>query len=78
MRIEIRELKTKVDSISDNIKVYLHDLDKMKKKLVELGVEDFNSVNDQIAEIKEKNNKLIKREQAFLKKADKIISRMEE
>lgn len=79
---DIKSLKRKVDSISDNIKIYEADLSKHIQNLKSRGIDGsmggISAIGDYIKELKEENKELIDKEQSLLRKSDKILSRMEE
>jgi len=75
MIADIKTLKRKVDSISTNIKIYERDLEKHLKDLKSRGIE--GSISSHIKQLKDENKKLIQQEQSLLRKADKILNRME-
>ena len=79
---DIKSLKRKVDSISDNIKIYEADLSKHIQNLKSRGIDGsmggISAIGDYIKELKEENKKLIDKEQSLLGKANRILNRMEE
>lgn len=74
MLIDIRTLKRKVDSITTNLAIYECDLQKHEKRIELKGID---SIPEHIEKLKAENKDLIKHEQVLLRKANRILSRIE-
>ena len=72
---DIKTLKRRVDSISTNISIYENDLSKYLKSLEKY---DIKSIPEHIRKLMQENKQKINEEQKLLRKADLIISRMED
>ena len=76
MIIDVKTLKRRVDSISTNISIYESDLERLLKNLKRYRIN--GEIPDHIKKLKEENKKLIPEEQSWLRKADRILSKVEE